>query len=157
MAKYRLLSPEELETLKKEFVDYLVLNGIVADDWKKMKSTEPEKAQKITELFSDVVFEKIMRTTTYLVRFERQKIFAFNCGQDDIELICLETSENSYDFTTEAGISRLKNSPPKDLNIFRASKDYSQQREVEMYKMTEAGCLVEDGAWFNSLENLMKE
>jgi len=60
MPKYRILSSEELELLEKEFIEFLVINGITADEWQKIKASEPEKTKKFIELFSDVVFEKLM-------------------------------------------------------------------------------------------------
>lgn len=46
MAKYRLLTHEELIELEKEFIDFLILNSIVASDWMKIKNEEPEKATR---------------------------------------------------------------------------------------------------------------
>ena len=66
MAKYRLLTIEELQEMEKEFVDYLILNGIYSDDWVSLKNDDPDKVQKIIHLFSDVVFENIMRKTQFL-------------------------------------------------------------------------------------------
>ena len=45
MAKYRLLSSDELKALEKEFVEYLVVNGITADEWERLKKEENDKAK----------------------------------------------------------------------------------------------------------------
>jgi hypothetical protein len=47
MAKYRLLTLEELKSMEKEFVDFLVLNGIPGEDWVKLKDTDPDRAEGI--------------------------------------------------------------------------------------------------------------
>ena len=151
MAKYRLLTQDELSQFEKEFVDYLVINGITADDWEKMKKDNPKRTDEIADLFSDVVFEKIMRNVEYLVKMESQKIFAFKCGKEEIELVCIETSDGKIDFTTDSGLQELKNSPPKDLSGFQASKSYTETRELELFKMTEQGCAISDGSWYKSL------
>ena len=52
MPKYRLLTLEELQELEKEFVEYLVLNGITADDWEKIKKENPSSARHIIELLN---------------------------------------------------------------------------------------------------------
>ena len=76
MAKFRLLTIEELKEMEKEFVEYLILVGIAADDWVKLKDEEPEKAENIVCLFSDVVFEKIMRETQFLEKREAKELKA---------------------------------------------------------------------------------
>ena len=78
MAKYRLLTAEELELFEKEFIDYLVVNGITADDWEKIKSEDQFKAEQIMALFSDVVFEKIMRQTQFLNKIEVASISGYS-------------------------------------------------------------------------------
>ncbi len=61
MAKFRSLTHEELESMEKEFIDSLVLNGITGEDWEKLKKESPENAEGICESFSDVVFTKILK------------------------------------------------------------------------------------------------
>ena len=51
--KYRELTTLELKELEKEFIDYLIVNGITADDWVKIKEEQQEKAEDIITLFSD--------------------------------------------------------------------------------------------------------
>lgn len=58
MAKYRLLTHEELIELEKEFIDFLILNSIVASDWMKIKNEEPEKATRFIHLFLVTLFLK---------------------------------------------------------------------------------------------------
>ena len=41
MVKYRALTHEELESMEKEFIDFLVLNGITGEDWEKLKNEKP--------------------------------------------------------------------------------------------------------------------
>jgi len=86
MPKYRLLNQEELQSLEKEFIDFLVLNGITAPDWEKLKSDE-HTSQRFIEVFSDVVFEKILRQIEYLDRYSKSSIFAFKCTEKEIQLI----------------------------------------------------------------------
>ena len=87
MPKYRLLTQDELTSMEKEFIDYLVLNSIIADDWQKIKAETPEKAEKIIELFSDVVFEKILRSVKYLLKQTPKELFAFYCEAEKIHLV----------------------------------------------------------------------
>ena len=82
MAKYRLLTLDELQELEHEFINYLILNGIEAKEWEKLKTEDKPAAEKIVELFSDVVFEKIFRKVEYLEQRNSKEIRCFQCLQD---------------------------------------------------------------------------
>jgi len=157
MAKYRLLTSDELKEFEKEFVDYLVINGITAGDWEKLKKNNEEEAARIVNLFSDVVFEKIMRSITHLLKIEPQRIFAFQCEEEKIHVVSIETKLPSYDFTKEEGLNRLRTDPPSDLYGFEASKGYQDSREAELFNMTEQGCSICDSTWYESLKKLVLE
>ena len=58
--KFRRLTNEELQELEKEFVQFLVSNTVTADDWEKIKEDNPERAEGLIEIFSDIVFEKVI-------------------------------------------------------------------------------------------------
>ena len=45
--KYERISKVELEKMEKEFIDFLVVNGITAADWVLIKENEPLTADKI--------------------------------------------------------------------------------------------------------------
>jgi hypothetical protein len=51
MSKYRTLKRDELKILEKDFVQFLVTNGIMANDWELLKIEEPEKAEGLIEMF----------------------------------------------------------------------------------------------------------
>ncbi|GLR16253.1 DUF6495 family protein [Portibacter lacus] len=151
MAKYRLLNKEELKGLEKEFVEYLVVNGIAAEDWESMKRETPNSAERIVDLFSDVVFEKILRNVKFLEIHEKKSIRTFSCGSEEIELITMELETDDADFTNPNFISQAMLNPPKDLLVYRTEKPYSDARELEIFKMIENGCLVSNGKLHQTL------
>ena len=55
MPKFRLLSHEELKEFEKEFIDYLVVNGITGEDWGRIKENQPKEAIKIMDLFVEKI------------------------------------------------------------------------------------------------------
>ncbi len=155
MPKYRLLNAEELKGMEKDFVDYLVVNGIVADDWEKMKSETPNSAQRIVDLFSDVVFEKILRNITHLEIHEKQSIRSFKCDAEEIELITMELENGEADFTDPSFIAQAMHKPPEDLLIYKTEKPYKEERELELFKMIEKGCLVSNGNLHSTLKTAL--
>jgi hypothetical protein len=153
-AKYRPLNREELSSLEKEFVDYLIINGIAADEWEKLKVTEHEKAEKIVELFSDVVWEGILRKAEFLIHFSKSSLYAFHCLQDHMQLVGLDDENDQVDFTEKNVFDELSKELPEGLSIFHQSKKYDGSREYEMFKMIEDGAQINDGKIFKQLSLL---
>ncbi|OIQ31686.1 MAG: hypothetical protein BM555_05090 [Crocinitomix sp. MedPE-SWsnd] len=147
MTKYRLLNNEELQSFEDEFVKYLVVNGIAADDWKKMLDEKPEAAQQIVDLFSDVVFEKIMRSAKFLQIKRKSYVQAIQCLEDKMVMVALSTKNpdldlQSVDWTTI---------DYKEFEIHSAEKSYEGKREEELYKLTEIGYYISEGDLFKAL------
>lgn len=152
MAKYRVLSLEELQSLEKEFISYLILNGIEAKDWERLKKEDKSATEEIVEQFSDVVFEKIFRKVEYLEWVSPQEIRTFQCLRDKIVLVGIKaTSERGADFTDPGYIKRTLENPRQDFKIYSTEKTYSKQREEELFEMTNQGCVISDGKLFKTL------
>lgn len=149
MPKYRTLSIEELESLEKEFIQFLVLNGIVGDDWVKMKENEPSSAQKMTELFSDVVWESMLRKTQYLDFKSPNSVKCFHCQEDKIVLVAMDSDHT--DLSQEDFLKLNRGQYPDDIKVYTTSKDYSKFRELEIFDMINWGCHISDGNLYKML------
>ncbi len=158
MAKYRILTLEELQGLEKEFVDFLILNGILADDWTKIKEQDVAEAERIIELFSDVVFEGILRKVQFLEYRSKSEIRCFQCLPDKILLVGIKSGNDHHvDFTDAAFLKQALEHPPASIKIFSTEKNYSKERETEIFEMTLADCLISDGKMFKTLSLAMTE
>jgi len=145
--KYRQLLKEELEELEKEFIDFLVVNGITADDWVELKATKNEKAELIIDSFSDVVFESSMRKIKYLEFITPKSIKCFQCLDDKIVLVGVDVEGNSeIDFKS----SNWKDAT-QGVKIYSSSKDYTILREKELFNMIQSGASISDGALFKNI------
>ncbi len=143
MAKYRTLTLDELQSMEKEFVDFLVLNGIPGDDWVKLKNKDPEKADSICDAFSDVVFTKILKNCRYIERHAPKQIVSIFCDENKMFLMGLDAPEDMIiDFTDKVEIEKLKANPPKGLQTVKSEKEYSTEREVEIWEMLNNGFFV---------------
>lgn len=156
MPKYRLLTHQELIEMKQDFINYLVVNGITSDEWKNLLVTDKEKAQHIIDLFSDVVFEKILRGVNFVLRTSKKEIIAFHCMEETIEMCGLVAGEElDVDFTNHEVIAALIANPVKGLETINAEKPYSKTRELEIFELTENGGLISDGNVFNALKSII--
>jgi len=147
MTKYRLLNNEELQNFEDEFVKYLVVNGIAADDWKKMLEEKPEAAQQIVDLFSDVVFEKIMRSAKFLQIKRKSYVQAIQCLEDKMIMVALSTKNPDLDLENLDWTSI----DYKEFEIHSAEKLYEGKREEELFKLTEIGYYLSKGELFKAL------
>jgi len=152
MSEYRLLSLEELQEMENEFVNYLVVNGIAAEDWQQMKIEEPAKAERLIELFSDMVFETIMRNVQFLEYREKKELITFQCLGDKLVLVGMKAEGDSEaDFTSQEYIKKAMVSPPDGLKVYTSEKKYQKKREIELFEMTQRGCFITEGNLFKTL------
>lgn len=128
--KYQPLTKEDLNKLEKEFIDFLVINGITAGDWSKLLKEDASAAEEIIHQFSDVVWEQTLRKTTYLVKRESDKVYCFYCADNEISLKLLDKGSN-----------RLK----------QATKPYSKVRELELFEMIQQGCEIDNEALYEKI------
>lgn len=130
--KYSRLPDSELFKLEQEFIDFLVVNGIVADDWEGLKHNEPATANNILDQFSDVVWEGVLRKARYLKKREDDMIYYFKCEEEHIHLIRVQ----------KQGERILKQT---------ATKAYSGSREEEIHNMIVSGCEITEGEAYEQL------
>lgn len=152
--QYRRLTRDELHELEKEFVDFLVINGITADEWVKMKSDAPEKADRMIDLFSDVVFEGIFRKVKYLEFISDNEVMTFQCLEKKIVLVGLECTDEKYNLSDPNTVRSFSRKIPDHVKVFQTDKEYKKKREVELYEMTQRGCTIGDGKLFKDLSLL---
>ena len=106
--KYRRLTLEELNDMETEFVRFLVSNTVTADDWEKIKKENPERAEGLIEIFSDIVFDKVLEKVKYVEHRSRYDIKTFRCLEDKIELLGLKVSSVAgIDFTQNQTLENM--------------------------------------------------
>ncbi|MBD3635938.1 MAG: hypothetical protein HUJ25_01240 [Crocinitomicaceae bacterium] len=147
MPKYRILTSDELKELEDDFVKYLVVNGITADEWEQIKLDDADKAGKIIDLFSDVVFEKILRQAMFLDKVDPGVIQSIQCLKDKMILVAAKRKDVNTDLTKVD----LKELTTEEVELVKGEKEYSKTREMEMFKLIESGYEISDGSLFKGL------
>ncbi len=155
--KYRYLTDQELQLLEKDFVYFLVANGIDNDEWVRINSESKEKALEIVGLFSDVVIEKAIENIAYLEYRTAKSLKIFHCKEDTITLIGLDIDEESnLDFTIADSAELAISEGTDAIKTYKTKKPYQKSRTEEIYKMMDAGCYIVDGKFYNTLNHLRK-
>ena len=156
MPKYRHLTKDELDALQKEFVEFLVVNGITADKWTAIKEHKKEAAEEIIAQFSDVVWESVLRKAKFLEHRSPQEIRTFQCLPDKIILMGLKIEDETIDLTTNEGFESVKEKTPKS-KAYSTEKLYHKGREQEIFELIQNGCIISDGKLFKSIALILAE
>ena len=158
--KFRRLDKEELKEMEAEFVRFLASNTITGEDWEKLKKNKPEQAEGLIDIFSDIVFEKILKKVKYLEIKTPVDLRTFHCEAEKIQMIGLRINgESNLDFTQNQNpdqmMALLKDSNAK-LQLYKGEKVYKKEREVELFEMMEQqGALIsKDGQLFKTLSQI---
>lgn len=155
--KYRRFTQNELLTLEPEFVRFLALNGIPADEWVRIKTTDDQKVEELIEQFSDAIFERTLRELEYLEFHEPKDIKTFHCQKEKIVLVglTLDGASESDVFRPEntAEILQKIESGVIKAKVYTAEKGYQNgDREAELFKMIESGARIsKDGHLYKTL------
>ncbi len=145
MEYYPRLKDSELKALEKDFVDFLVVNGIPADDWVKIKSTDMEKAEGLISEFSNVVYEASLRKADYLLMVDPKVVRCFNCLETRVVMASLSyTGEGDFDFNTVDDLATLLTDKRYSFEVKILDKAYAKKREYEMFDMILSGCKISD-------------
>ncbi len=147
---FKRLTQEELGALESEFVEFLVLNGIVADDWEKLKKENPQAASKMVDSFSDVIYASTMRKVKYLERITKNEIMCFYCQPEQIVLVGIDSDRADVDFTQMKDASEIAKFS-QDVDIYTTTKSYSKAREQEIFDLIQNGASITDNTFFNAL------
>lgn len=142
---------EELESMEKEFVDFLVINGIMADDWVKMKDVEPQKAESIIDEFSNVVFESVLRKADFLDYVSEKVITCFQALEKKMVLVVLELPQDSVINLTSQSLNEIDPSKMEGARVYTTEKTYQVKREEELFSLTQKGAMISDGKLFKKL------
>jgi hypothetical protein len=157
--KYRQLTLDELEELQTEFIRFLAANTVTGDDWTRIKAEDPQKAQGLIEIFSDLVFDKIIAGIEYLEVKTPLDYKTFYCTADKIYLLGLKVEgASSFDFTQNEApqemMARIQNTGAQ-LKLYSAEKGYQPNREDELFRMLENGARIDKtGTMYQLLANL---
>jgi hypothetical protein len=158
--KYRRLTLGELKELESDFVKFLSANTVTSDDWVSLKSTKPEKAEQLIELFSDIVFEKVIGKVQFLEHRTVKDLRLFECLEDEIKLIGIKVvGVDAIDFSEkqspEEMFTSFRAAPEGSVKMYSANKAYkNNDRSMELFEMMENGCLISEGELYQTISEM---
>ncbi len=155
--KYRQLTKEQLESLHKEFAQFLASQEIDVNEWTKIKEENPALVQEELNLFSDMVWEDVLTRVEYIDHFSAQTINLFKCDEDSISRIVITTTKE-MDFLSKEGYEWLLQNPNDDsIELFTGKKVYEKERNQEIFSLIEQGGNISKGELFSYFQRLINE
>lgn len=154
--KYKRLTNEELVALEKEFINFLASAQITGSDWEKMKSSDLGKAEELIDVFSDLVYEKVMGKINYLEFRDKKTLNIFHFTEDKIMLVGLRVKENDkLDLMAENVFEQWTQSNSSSVNIVKTEKKYLKERGEEVFDLLQTGCFITDDKLFKAISNML--
>ncbi|MCX6296051.1 MAG: DUF6495 family protein [Bacteroidetes bacterium] len=154
--KYKRLAKEELVELENEFVNFLASAQITGSDWEKMKQNEVEKAEELIDVFSDMVYEKVMIKIKYLEYRDNRSLNIYCCLEEKILLVGLRVKENySLDLTADDLFDQLNESSNSAVDIIHSEKGYIKDRGIEVFELIQSGCYITNEKLFETIKGII--
>ncbi len=153
--KYRRLTQQQLEELKPEFVNFLATQSITGEEWKNLKEDKPAVAEDEIDVFSDLVWEGVLTKVDFLENVSAQHMHLFHCAEKEVKLISVKVMNPDVDLTTSVGFNWFKKNWQSDfVEYLTAAKAYTEDRNVDKFKLIEQGAVITKGdlyQWFETM------
>jgi len=155
--KYARLTKEQFEELHEEFARFLATRSITHDDWVVMKAANSVGAEEELDLFSDLVWEGVLRKVAYLENISAQHMHLFHADDKEIQLIAVKVMNPEIDLTTQEGFGWFRKNWQSDfVEYLRANKAYSEDRSRDLFELIRQGAVITKGALYQWFEDVME-
>ncbi|WP_074406681.1 MULTISPECIES: DUF6495 family protein [Aquimarina] len=155
--KYQRLSKEQLEELHVEFINFLATQSITAEEWNEIKENKPQVAEEEIDIFSDLVWEKVLTNAQYLEHFSKDQIHLFELQDNEMCLIAVKVNNDAIDITTQEGYQWLQGNLLNDEVVFyNASKHYSDDKNLDKFTLIQKGANITKGELYHYFANMIE-
>jgi hypothetical protein len=155
--KYRQLTKEQFEGLHKEFAQFLASQQIDVKEWNQIKEYKPEVAEDEMNVFSDVVWEDVLTKTTYIEHFSETSVNLFKCDGEKIHRIAIKITK-AINLLDQKGFEWLMQNPmDSSVEIFKGTKPYKPDRNIEIFDLIEKGSIISKGEIFKYFNTLISQ
>ncbi|WP_340076579.1 DUF6495 family protein [Leptobacterium sp. I13] len=154
--KYRRLTKEQFEELHEEFAKFLATQSITAEEWEKIKAEKPTVAEQELDVFSDLIWEKVLSKVTFLENITPQQMHLFYLSNREMKLIAIKVLNPVIDITTKEGFEWFKKNFLSDsVEIMTATKNYSEDEHMDKFHLIEKGAVITKGELYQYFESII--
>ena len=153
--KYSRLTKEQFEELHQEFINFLATQSITADEWTNLKANKPDLAEMELDVFSDLIWDGALNKAEYIEHFAPQHMYLFHFNDANMHAIVVNL-KNDIDITTQKGYDWLReNLMDENVEFLQADKDYSEDKNMDKFKMIEQGASITKGELYKYFHKLI--
>ncbi len=152
--KYRRLSKEQFQELYFEFSQFLASHSIDAVQWKQLKRESSQKVDALLDIFSDIVWEKVLSKVVSVQYSSPQKIVLLNRENNILKAIIITTNGREVDFETQEGFQWLEKNMDSDQVVLTVGEK-SSDIHSELFKWILQGGQITDGELFKRIQKLI--
>ncbi|CAM4116117.1 MULTISPECIES: DUF6495 family protein [Flavobacterium] len=156
--KYIRLTKEQLEELHPEFITFLATQSIDKKEWDELKANKPEIAEQEIDVFSDMIWDRAITNVNFIDHFSKNYIFLFKCVDSKVYSYVINSKDETINFLTAEGINWLSENIFSDvIEIQKGIKDFSDDRNGNLFSIIKQGGIISKGELYIKLENLLNQ
>ncbi|RFC53263.1 DUF6495 family protein [Brumimicrobium aurantiacum] len=150
--KYTRLPLQDLKDLEKEFIDFLAVNGIPADEWVKLKENDIDKVEGIIDQFSDVIWEGVLRKTEMVEHRRKDKLTICKVEENQLITLLIKNIDDSLDMTNTNDLEKILSSEDNYEVVAQKTKIETPKPE-QLFELLKVGFyIVKDERYAKLLE-----
>lgn len=154
--KYQRLTKEQFEELHEEFATFLATQSIDAKKWIEIKGERPSLAEEQLDLFSDMIWDKVLQKVNYLENIASNYLFLFHIEEKAMHTIIIQVLEPAIDVTTKDGFMWLKDNMLSDsVTIRRGSKKLGSNRLQDIFALIRQGSQISQGILYKAISETL--
>lgn len=154
--KYERLTKEQLEEMHEEFSTFLATQGINAEEWRSIKENKPEVVEEEIDLFSDLVWERVLTNVNYLEHFSPQQLFLFKIEETHMSLVGIKVDNEKIDLTSLEGYDWLRKNLMDDrVAMYTSTKAISEDRNKDIFALIKQGANITKGELFEYFAEIL--
>ena len=154
--KYRQLTKEQFEELHEEFAVFLAAQQVDVKEWVAIKKDKPEVAEEEMNLFSDVVWDRVLSKANYLEHFSPDSLNIFRFDQENIHRVVVKIDKEGINLLEKEDFEWfVNNSSDARIEYFKGQKPYLKERNVEIFDLIEKGSVVSNGELYEAIFKLI--
>ena len=156
--KYTRLTKQQLEELHQEFINFLATQSITGDEWESIKKNTPNVAEEEIDVFSDLVWEGVLSKVDYVENISSQQMHLFYLTDKEMKLTPIKVMNPEIDLTTEIGFNWFRKNWQSDfVEYLTASKAYTEDKNLDKFKLVQQGAVITKGELYQWFEKIMME
>lgn len=156
--KYRQLTTEQLNEMHEEFAMFLATQKIDATKWQEIKDTKPEVVEEEINLFSDLVWEKVLGKIKYLSNVAGNSLNLFRFDKELIHRIVIKCDKENFDFSKKEDYNWfVNNSKDSCFSYFKGQKAFFKERNIEIFDLIEKGCTMDKGDLYELIYKMINK